>query len=126
MRLVSRTTAAQLHVGAEDRFEVDLLEGLAVLVRGATQPDQQHHGRRVVLRDVQPARGVGRAGRARHEGDARHPRELAPVASAIIAAPPSWRQTMVWMRLAVVQAVERRDEALARHRKQRAAPSPTS
>ena len=62
---------------AEGLAVVDLLEGLAPAHAAGDLPDEQDHGRRVLPGDVHARRGVGGAGPAGDEADARPPGELA-------------------------------------------------
>ena len=63
--------------GAEHLAVVDLLEGLAVALVAGHLADEQDHRRRVLERGVQPDAGVGGAGPARDEADARAAAQLA-------------------------------------------------
>ena len=63
--------------GAEHLAVVDFLEGLAVALVAGHLADEQDHRRRVLERGVQPDAGIGGAGPARDEADARAAAELA-------------------------------------------------
>ncbi len=55
--------------GAEQGAIVHLLKGAPSHHRALDLPDEQNERRRVVLGDMNPVRGVGRAGAPRHEAD---------------------------------------------------------
>ena len=99
---------------AEHGLQVDFLEGAASLVGALDQPDEEDHGRCVVVGDIHPAGGVGGAGRTRHERDPGLSRQLARGLghhrrAAFVAADDGADGG------GVEERVERRDEALARH-----------
>ena len=61
----------------EHRLEIDLLERLTAAILAGDLTDEQEHRRRVLERDVDTGRGVGRTGPTRDEADARASGELA-------------------------------------------------
>ena len=96
--------------------QVDLLERLPA-ARGARHlADQQDQRRRVLRRGVHADAGLRRARAARDEADRRAGPVSLPVASAMFAAPASWRARDQPDSVAVrVEPVEHRQVALARH-----------
>ena len=100
---------------AEDGAVVDLLEGLAVAHGGSDLPDEEDHRRAVLPRGVHADGGVGGAGAAGHEADAGLARQLAPggghEGGAALLAVGDQPDAVGH----VVERVEHREIALARH-----------
>ncbi len=128
-RHVLRQAVGRLHLahplgqaqraGAEHLPVVDLLERLAIALVGGHLAHQQDQGRRVLERDVHADAGVGGARPARDEAHAGSARELAVRLGherrpALVAAGHEADALAV-----LVEAVERRQEALARHAEHR-------
>ena len=94
---------------------LDLLERLAIGVPALDLADEQHHRRRVLGGVVEPDRRVAGAGAAGDHDDARPPRQLAVglrhVGGAALVPAGDGRDGVA----RVVEGVERREEALARH-----------
>ena len=105
---------------AEHPPEVDLLERLALLLVGGDLADEQDQRRRVLERGVHADRRLRRPGPARDDGDARPAGEL-PVGvghvrgAGLVAARDQPDR-------GVVEAVEHREEALARDAEDRVRP----
>ena len=100
----------------EHRGEVDFLERLAVAEVAAHVADEEDHRRRVLERrvhaDARPAWRPGRASRSRCPAG----RSSLPCASAMLAAPDFVAAgDELRSRAVLVQRVEHRQEALARH-----------
>ena len=101
------------HHGAEHGAVVELLERLALAHLARDLTDEHDHRRGILLGDVQAGRAVGRAGAAGHERDARAAGQLAGGLGhhhrpALLAADGHGD-------VAVMEGVERRQIALARH-----------
>ena len=105
-----------LRHAAEHAPVVDLLERLAVDEVAADLSDEQDHRRRILRGRVHADRGIRGAGTARHEGDAGTARELAVrlrhVGGTAFLPAHDERQPVA----DVVERVEHREIALARHR----------
>ncbi|MGC0388810.1 hypothetical protein ACVIU7_003897 [Bradyrhizobium liaoningense] len=99
--------------GAEHRLVVELLERLALAHAGVDLADEQDHRRRILHRDVDAVAGIGRAGAAGDEADAGAAGQLAigfrHHRSAAFG--PAYHD----VDRAVMQRIERRQIALARH-----------
>ncbi len=93
--------------------EVDLLERLALDLVGGHLADEQNQRRRVLERGVHADRRVRRARAARDDGDARPAGELAVGVGHVRRAGLVTARDQADRR--VVEAVEHREEALARH-----------
>ena len=76
-RAASSTSTTHFAMLAEKLLVVDLLERFALPHPARDLPDEQDHRRGVLGRDVDAGAGVGGAGSAGDEADARPPRELA-------------------------------------------------
>ncbi|MGY3075625.1 hypothetical protein ACVWZZ_001996 [Bradyrhizobium sp. LM6.10] len=99
--------------GAEHSLVVELLKRLALAHAGVDLADEQDHRRRILHRDVDAVAGVGGAGAAGDEADSGAARELAVGlrhhrGAALGAADHDVDR-------AVMQRIERREVALARH-----------
>ena len=114
MRRASSIRAAHLAIGREESGEVDLLEALAVAVAARDVADEQDHRGRILEGDVDAAAGVGRAGTAGDEGDAGPAGHLAVGVGHVRDAALLPADDGVDLGR-VVQRVEHREEALARH-----------
>ena len=98
----------------EEGGEVDFLEALAVAVAARDVADEQDHRRRILEGDVDAGAGVGRAGAAGDEGDAGAARHLAVGVGHV--GDPAFLPADDGVDLGrVVQRVEHREEAFARH-----------
>jgi len=99
----------------EHAAEIDLLEGLALDLVARDLADEQDHRRRILHRGVDRDRGVGGARPAGDEADARPARQLAiglgHVAGAAFLAAGDQPDGVA----RVVERVEHRQEAFARH-----------
>ena len=99
--------------GAEHRPVIELLEGLALAHVARDLPDEQDHRGRILARHMQPGRRIGGAGAAGDEADAGRPGRLADRlrhhGGAALLPADRHRDGPV------VQGIERRDIALARH-----------
>ena len=101
-------------IGREEGGEVDFLEALAVAVGAVEVADEQDHRGRILEGDMDSAAGVGRAGAAGDEGDARPPGHLA-VGVGHVGDPAFLpADDQVDLRR-VMQRVEHGEEAFARH-----------
>ncbi len=113
MRAGSSISVAHLAIDAEHRAVIELLEGLALAHVARDLADEQDQRGRILPRDMHARRRIGGAGPARDEADARPAGRLAAGfrhdgGAALVPADGD-------RDVAVVEGVERRDIALARH-----------
>ena len=114
MRRASSIRAAHLAIGREEGGKVDLLEALAVAVAARDVADEQDHRGRILEGDMDAGAGVGRAGAAGDEGDARAAGHLAVGVGHV--GDPAFLPADDRVDLGrVVERVEHGEEALARH-----------
>ena len=99
-------------MGAKKAGKSIFLEALAVAVAARDVADEQDHRGRILEGDVDPGAGVGRAGAAGDEGDARPPGHLAVGVGHV--GDPALLPADDGVDLGrVVERVEHREEALA-------------